>query len=49
MFFTNHWNHVKIGTKFNLFLMIFFLIGISLSGAALSTVLEQRAENDIAF
>jgi HAMP domain-containing protein len=48
MFLINHWNHLKIGTKFNLFLMIFFLIGISLSGAALSTVLEQRAENDIA-
>lgn len=41
--------NVKIGTKFNLFLMLVFIIGISLSGAALSTVLEQRAEDEVTY
>ncbi len=38
---------VKLGTKFNLFLMVVFIIGISLSGATLSTALEQRAEDEV--
>ncbi|MEW5857136.1 MAG: DUF3365 domain-containing protein [Cyanobacteriota bacterium] len=39
--------NLKIGTKFNLLLMIVFIIGISLSSAALSTVLEHTAEDEV--
>jgi len=38
---------VKIGTKFNLSLMLIFIIGISLSGAALSAGLQQRAQEHV--
>lgn len=39
--------NVKLGAKFNLFIMLFFIIGISLSGAALSIVLQQRAQDEV--
>lgn len=47
MLLKTYFKNVKLGTKFNLFLMMVFIIGISLSGAALSTALEQRAENEV--
>ncbi len=47
MCLTNHFLNAKIGTKFNWFLVVVFAIGISLTGAALSTVLEQRAEHEV--
>jgi len=40
--------NLKIGTKFNLLLMLVFVIGISISGAALSYVLQQRAQAEVA-
>ncbi|GAB1540603.1 DUF3365 domain-containing protein [Scytonema sp. NUACC21] len=49
MFLTNYFTNIKIGTKFNWFLVTVFIIGISLSGAALSKVLEQRAEHEVTF
>ncbi|MBW4499844.1 MAG: DUF3365 domain-containing protein [Scytonema hyalinum WJT4-NPBG1] len=39
--------NVKIRAKFNIFLMFIFILGISLSGTALSTVLEHRAEEEL--
>jgi HAMP domain-containing protein len=47
MTFRKVFNHIKIGAKFNLLLFIVFLIGISLSGAALSSVLQQRAQSEV--
>lgn len=40
-------NKFKIGIKFNLVLLLVFIIGSSLSGFALSQVLEQRAEAEM--
>ena len=39
--------NLKIGTKFNLILMLVFLVSIVVSGLALSRVLEQRAQNEV--
>ncbi|WP_341528210.1 DUF3365 domain-containing protein [Nostoc sp. UHCC 0302] len=39
--------NLKIGTKFNLLLILVFLISIFGSGAALSRVLQQRAQNEV--
>lgn len=39
--------NLKIGTKFNLLLIIVFIVGSSLSGFALETVLTQNAETAI--
>lgn len=39
--------NLKIGTKFNLLLMIIFIVSICVSGAILSNVLQQRAQNEI--
>ncbi|MBH8554202.1 DUF3365 domain-containing protein [Nostocaceae cyanobacterium CENA357] len=39
--------NLKIGTKFNLILMLVFLVSIFVSGAILSRVLEQRAQNEV--
>lgn len=47
MLLKTYFKNVKLGTKLNLFLIMVFIIGISLSGAALSTALEQRAENEV--
>ncbi len=41
-------NKLKIGTKFNLILILVFIISILVSGAALSTVLQQRAQFEVA-
>ncbi|WP_375492979.1 DUF3365 domain-containing protein [uncultured Nostoc sp.] len=38
---------MKIGTKVNLIVMITFLCGILISGTALSSVLEQKAEQEV--
>lgn len=40
--------NARIRTKFNLLLMLVFLVGILGSGAALSSVLQQRAQSEIA-
>lgn len=47
MLLKTSFKNVKISTKFNLFLMLVFIIGISLSGAALSTVLQYRAQDEV--
>lgn len=39
--------NLKIGAKFNILMIIVFIIGSSLSGLALSTVLNQRAETEV--
>lgn len=39
--------NLKIGTKFNLILMLVFLVSILISGFALSRVLEQKAQNEV--
>ncbi len=38
---------MKIGTKVNLILIIVFIIGILISGVALSQVLDRKAQNEI--
>ena len=38
---------MKIGTKVNLILIIVFIVGILISGLALSNVLNQKAQNEI--
>ncbi|MGH1393339.1 MAG: c-type heme family protein [Trichormus sp.] len=40
-------NNLKIGTKFNLLLILVFVISICLSGAILSSVLQRRAQNEV--
>jgi HAMP domain-containing protein len=47
MLLISSFKNVKLGTKFNLLLMLVFIIGISLSGAVLSTVLQQRAQDEV--
>jgi HAMP domain-containing protein len=47
MLFLTFWKNLKIGTKFNLLLMVIFVVGISFSGAALSSVLQQKAQDEI--
>ena len=39
--------NAKLGTKFNLLLILVFIVGVGLSGAALSKVLQQRAEYEM--
>lgn len=38
---------IKIGTKFNLLLTIVFIISIVVSGAALSSILQNRAQTEV--
>lgn len=38
----------NIGTKFNLLLIVVFIISIVISGTALSSVLQRRAQNEVA-
>ena len=38
---------IKLATKFNLLLMLVFIGGILISGAALSKVVEQRAQDEV--
>ncbi|WP_066382160.1 c-type heme family protein [Anabaena sp. CA = ATCC 33047] len=40
-------NNLKIGSKFNLLLILVFIISICLSGAILSSLLQQRAQNEV--
>lgn len=40
--------NIKIAQKFNLILLLVFILGISVSGAALSKVLQQRAQDEVA-
>ncbi len=47
MFLQQRFQDVKIGTKFNILLILVFILGIVLSGAILSTVLQQKAQNEI--
>lgn len=44
---TNLLKKLKVGTKFNLILTLVFISGIVLSGAALSRVLEQKAQDEV--
>jgi HAMP domain-containing protein/type II secretory pathway pseudopilin PulG len=39
---------LKIGTKFNFLLIIVFIISIVVSGTALSSLLQRRAQNEVA-
>ncbi|MBH8577726.1 DUF3365 domain-containing protein [Nostocaceae cyanobacterium CENA369] len=39
--------NLKIGSKFNLILMLVFLVSIFVSGIALSRVLDQKAQNEV--
>ncbi|MBD2341111.1 DUF3365 domain-containing protein [Calothrix sp. FACHB-156] len=39
--------NLKIGTKFNLLLIIVFIISIVVSGTVLSSVLQRRAQNEV--
>ncbi|RCJ26019.1 histidine kinase [Nostoc minutum NIES-26] len=39
--------NLKIGSKFNLILMLVFIVSIFVSGIALSRVLDQRAQNEV--
>lgn len=39
--------HLKLGTKFNLLLLLVFVVGISLSGVVLASVLQQRAQAEV--
>jgi HAMP domain-containing protein len=47
MWLKKFFQDAKIGTKFNLLLLVVFIIGVGLSGAALSKVLQQRAEYEM--
>lgn len=40
-------NNLKIGTKFNILLVLVFIISTCVSGVILSTVLKQRAQNEV--
>ena len=47
MFFTKFFKDLKIGTKFNLFLILVFFLGIVLTGLGLSITLQQKAEAEV--
>lgn len=47
MLMIRRFRDAKISTKFNLVLIFVFIIGISLSGAALANVLQQRAQYEV--
>jgi HAMP domain-containing protein len=47
MLFKTRFRDVKLGVKFNSLLILAFIIGMALSGAALSSVLQQRAQFEV--
>lgn len=47
MFFKTRLQNIKIGTKFNLFVIIIFIIGILLSGLTFWQALGHRAETEV--
>ena len=47
MFFKTRLQNIKIGTKFNLFVVTIFTIGILLSGLTFWKTLEHRAETEV--
>lgn len=47
MFFKTYFQNTKISTKFNLFLILIFIMGILLSGLTFWMTLEQRAETEV--
>lgn len=47
MFFKTYFKNTKISTKFNLVIILIFIIGILLSGATFWITLEQRAEAEV--
>lgn len=47
MLMMRRFRDAKLSTKFNLVLILVFIIGISLSGAALANVLNQRAQVEV--
>ena len=47
MMLRNFFVHLKLGTKFNLLLLLVFVVGISLSGVVLASVLQQRAQAEV--
>lgn len=42
-------SNLKLASKFSLILMLVFIAGIFISGAALSKALEQRTQNEVTF
>ncbi len=47
MFFKTYFQNTKVSTKFNLFVILIFIIGILLSGSTFWIALEQRAEAEV--
>ena len=47
MFFKTRFENIKISTKFNLFVIIIFILGILLSGLTFWKTLEHRAETEV--
>ncbi|MBV8884599.1 MAG: DUF3365 domain-containing protein [Chroococcidiopsidaceae cyanobacterium CP_BM_RX_35] len=47
MLLKNHFKDTKISTKFNSLLILGFVISIAMSGIALSSALEQRAQDEV--
>ncbi|MDJ0619719.1 MAG: DUF3365 domain-containing protein [Calothrix sp. MO_192.B10] len=47
MLFKTYFHEAKISTKFNLFVILIFIIGILLSGSTFWQALEQRAEAEV--
>lgn len=47
MFFKTRFENIKIGTKFNLFIITIFILGILLSGLTFWKALEHRAETEV--
>ncbi len=47
MFFKTYFKNTKISTKFNLFIILIFIIGILLSGSTFWIALRQRAEAEV--
>jgi HAMP domain-containing protein len=40
-------NNLKLGAKFNLVLLLIFILGVAISGTALSQILQRNAQNEV--
>ncbi|PSB03464.1 c-type heme family protein [Merismopedia glauca] len=40
-------NNLKLGAKFNLVLVLIFVVGVAVSGGALSQILQRNAQNEV--
>lgn len=47
MFLKNYFQNVKISTKFNLLIIVMFVVGLFLSGSTFWGILEHRAEAEV--